>query len=139
MQFDPASLDAIRSADTVATLRLQTEAAVARTLSEEVSVAERLLPTDRDVAYQTLADAYGTSLLVQDSPRLQAGLNQHFVDAATALVGKDDTAFRQAAQAITDGAGRLAAGRSAGAGRRDGRRPTAPGLRSRRSVRRSPP
>ncbi len=108
MQFDPASMDAIHSADTVATLRLQTEAAVARTLSEEVSVAERLLPTDRDVAYQTLADAYGTSLLVQDSPRLQAGLNQHFVDAATALVGKDDTAFRQAAQAITDGAGRLA-------------------------------
>ena len=108
MQFDPASLDAIGSADTVATLRLQTEAAVARTLGEEVSVAERLLPTDRAVAYQTLADAYGTSLLVQDSPRLQAGLNKHFVDAATALVAKDDSAFRQAAQAISDGAGRLA-------------------------------
>ena len=108
MQLDAASMDALRSADTVAALRLQTEQAVARTISEEVSVAERLLPTDRSVAYQTLAEAYGTSLLVQDSPRLQAGLNQHFVDAAKALVAKDDSAFQQAAQAIASTAGRLA-------------------------------
>ena len=108
MQLDAASTDAIRSADTVAGLRLQTERAVARAISEEVSVAERLLPTDRSVAYQTLAEAYGTSLLVQDSPRLQAGFNQHFVDAAKAIVAKDDSAFQQAAQAIASGAGRLA-------------------------------
>ncbi len=108
MKFDPVSVDAIRSADTVAALRLRTEEAVARTLSEEVSVAERLLPTDRSVAYQSLADAYGTSLLVQDSPRLQAGFNQHFIDAAKAIVAKDDTTFQQAAQAISSSAGRLA-------------------------------
>jgi hypothetical protein len=108
MQLDAASMTAIGSADTVAALRLQTERAVARALSEEVSVAERLLPTDRSVAYQTLAEAYGTSLLVQDSPRLQAGFNQHFVDAAKALVAKDDTTFQQAAQAISAGADRLA-------------------------------
>jgi len=108
MQLDAASMDAIGSADTVAALRLQTERAVARALSEEVSVAERLLPTDRSVAYQSLAEAYGTSLLVQDSPRLQAGLNQHFLDAAKALVAKDDSTFQQAAQAISASADRLA-------------------------------
>ncbi len=108
MQLDAASMAAIDGADTVAALRLQTERAVARALSEEVSVAERLLPTDRSVAYQTLAEAYGTSLLVQDSPRLQAGFNQHFVDAAKALVAKDDSTFQQAAQAISAGADRLA-------------------------------
>lgn len=108
MQFDPASMDAIRSADTLPALRLQTERAVARTISEEVSVAERLLPTDRSVAYQTLAEAYGTSLLVQDSPRLQAGFNQHFVDAANAIVAKDDSTFQQAARAISSTAGLLA-------------------------------
>ena len=101
MQFDQASMDAIRAATTVPTLRLQTEEGVARTIAEEVSVAQRLLPTDRAVAYQTLAEAYGTSLLVQDSPRLQSGFNQHFVDAAKALVAKDDTAFQQAARAIS--------------------------------------
>jgi hypothetical protein len=114
MQFDQASIDAIRSAPNVSTLRLRTEEAVARTIGEEVSVAQRLLPTDRAVAYQTLAEAYGTSLLVQDSPRLQSGFNQHFVDAAKALVAKDDTAFQQATKAIsTSVAGLGAADRQA--------------------------
>ncbi len=108
MQLDPTSIEAIRTASTVDALRLTTEAGVARAISEEASVALRLLGTDRGVAYQTLAEAYGTSLLVQDSPRLQSGFNQHFVDAAKALVAKDDSAFQTAVQAISAAAGQLA-------------------------------
>ncbi|MEJ2667384.1 MAG: hypothetical protein P8Z81_09850 [Deinococcales bacterium] len=109
MQLDRASLEAIRAADSPAALRLQTEQAVARLISEDMSVARRLLASDRGVAYQTLAEAYGASLLVQDSPRANANLNQQFIDAAKALVAKDDAAFMTASQAVANSVGQLAA------------------------------
>jgi len=108
MQLDRASLEAIRAADSPTALRLQTEQAVARLISEDMSVARRLLATDRGVAYQTLAEAYGASLLVQDSPRANANLNQQFVGAAKALVAKDDAAFMTASQAVANSVGQLA-------------------------------
>jgi len=108
MQLDQAALDAIDSAATASALRLQTEQGVARLISEDLSVARRLLGTDRGVAYQTLAEAYGASLLVQDSPRVKSSFNQNFVSAAKAIVAKDDAAFQSAAKAITGAAGQLA-------------------------------
>jgi len=109
MQLDQGALDAIRAADTPSALRLSTEQGVARLISEDMSVARRLLPADRGVAYQTLAEGYGASLLIQDSPRLKGGFNQNFVDAARSLVAKDDPAFESALQGITASAGQLAA------------------------------
>ncbi|HKI57235.1 MAG TPA: hypothetical protein VKB31_08810 [Trueperaceae bacterium] len=108
MQLDQGALDAIQAARTPTALRLQMEQGVARLISEDISVARRLLPTDRGVAYQTLAEGYGASLLVQDSPRVKAGFNQGFVDAAKALVAKDDAAFDKATRDIAASAGQLA-------------------------------
>lgn len=108
MQLDQGALDAIAAADAPTSLRLNAEQGVARLISEDMSVARRLLSTDRGVAYQTLAEGYGASLLIQDSPRLQSGFNQSFVDAAKALVAKDDQAFDSAVRAITASAGQLA-------------------------------
>ena len=67
-------------------LRFDFEAGVADVIATRLAVAEELATTNVGGAYRSLARAYGAFLLVQDSPRTSAALNQRFVDAAQALV-----------------------------------------------------
>jgi len=67
-------------------LRFDFEAGVADVIATRLGVAEELAETNVGGAYRSLARAYGAFLLVQDSPRTSAALNQRFVDAAQALV-----------------------------------------------------
>ena len=80
----------------MATLRFLVEVGVAEVVTTRLAVARELASTDRGAAYRVLAQAYGPFLLVQDSPRTVANLNQGFVRAATALVDAQDDAFRSA-------------------------------------------
>lgn len=70
----------------VGTLRFDFEAGVADVVETRLAVASELVASDVGGAYRALARAYGAFLLVQDSPRTSAALNQRFVDAAQALV-----------------------------------------------------
>ncbi len=108
MELPQTSLDALAQADTVGALQLRMEEGVAQLIANRLDVADKLLTSDRDAAYRTVARAYGDSLLIQDSPRLAADFNQSFVSAAQAIVDQDDTAFQQAARALGAQAGRLA-------------------------------
>jgi hypothetical protein len=72
-----------------ATLRFLVETGVAQVVATRLAVARELAPSDPAGAYRALAEAYGHFLLVQDSPRALASLNQSFVDAAGALVSGD--------------------------------------------------
>jgi hypothetical protein len=108
MELPQTSLDALAQADTVGALQLRIEEGVAQLIANRLDVADKLLTSDRDAAYRTVARAYGDSLLIQDSPRLAADFNQSFVSAAQAIVDQDDTAFQQAARALGAQAGRLA-------------------------------
>lgn len=72
-----------------ATLRFLVEAGVADAVTARLAVARELAATDAGGAYRALARAYGHFLLVQDSPRAIATLNQSFVETANALVGGD--------------------------------------------------
>lgn len=94
--FTAASQEALAAADSTTSLRLAFEAGSAEAIAAELQVAERLLDADVDAAYQSLATAYGESLLVQDSPRLGSALNGQLVAAATALVAGDTDAVREA-------------------------------------------
>lgn len=67
-------------------LRFTLEAGVAAVVQRHLATAADAAPNDLDAAYGALADAYGDYLLVQDSPRMPAGVNAAFVDAAGALV-----------------------------------------------------
>jgi hypothetical protein len=67
-------------------LRFDFEAGVADVIATRLGVAQELAETNVGGAYRSLARAYGAFLLVQDSPRTSAALNQRFVDAAQALV-----------------------------------------------------
>ncbi|TVR85078.1 MAG: hypothetical protein EA416_17545 [Trueperaceae bacterium] len=67
-------------------LRFDFEAGVADVIATRLAVAQELAETNVGGAYRSLARAYGAFLLVQDSPRTSAALNQGFVDAAQALV-----------------------------------------------------
>ncbi len=110
---DQAALGA--GSASVEALRLAFEAGAAASIATELEVAERLLPSDRASAYQALATAYGDSLLVQDSPRADPGLNQSLVSAAQALVSGDDESFVPATTQATSQLSRLAAAARAGA------------------------
>ena len=70
-------------------LRFDFEAGVADVAGTRLAVAEELLSSSAGGAYRALARAYGAFLLVQDSPRADAGLNQRFVDAAQGLVDEE--------------------------------------------------
>ena len=82
-----ADRDALADTGTsIATLRFDFEAGVADVIGTRLAVAEELLASTTGGSYRSLARAYGAFLLVQDSPRAPTTLNQHFVDAAQALV-----------------------------------------------------
>jgi len=83
----PADLALLADAEQAAgALRFDFEAGVADVIATRLAVAQELAETNVGGAYRSLARAYGAFLLVQDSPRTSAALNQRFVDAAQALV-----------------------------------------------------
>ena len=124
MGFSQASLDALAQASSSDDMRLAFEAGVADAMATELVVAERLLESDRDAAYVSLATAYGDSLMVQDSPRADAGLNQSLLSAAQALVSGADEAVLEATSTASAQLSRLAA--AARAGEAAGSRQTQP-------------
>lgn len=85
------------------TLRFHFEAGVAETIFTQLGVARELATSSTGGAYRALARSYGTYLLVQDSPRAQAQLNQAFVNTADALVDGDTEAFGEALQMVHEG------------------------------------
>lgn len=114
MSFPQASIDAVAAAETGDAMRLAFEAGVADAIATELTVANRLLESDRDAAYVSLATAYGDSLMIQDSPRADVGLNQSLLSAAQALVNGDLEAVAEATQTASAQLSRLAAAARAG-------------------------
>lgn len=96
--FDADANDSLAGSPDDTALRLAFEAGTASSIATELTVAERLLASDRDLAYVALATSYGNSLMIQDSPRADPSLNTHLVGAAQALVGGDDEALQTAVQ-----------------------------------------
>lgn len=84
-------------------LRFHVEAGTADAIALQLGVARELASSSTGGAYRALARAYGSYLLVQDSPRTQAQLNQAFVTAANALVEGDTEAFTNGLQTLTQG------------------------------------
>lgn len=116
MGFSAEDLEALQSSDaSVESLRLAYEAGTAGSIATELEVAERLISSDRAAAYESLATAYGDSLLIQDSPRADAELNESLLTAAQALVSGDDEAFTTATTEASGQLSRLAAAARAGA------------------------
>ncbi len=105
LEFGADAVSEIGNAGSSAALRLAFEAGAADAVAAELKVAAQLVDDDRDGAYVSLAKAYGDSLLVQDSPRIDATLNRDLVGAAQALVTGDraelDAAIDRAAVALT--------------------------------------
>ena len=93
MTFGAENASALAAAADARALRLAFEAGVADAIAAQLQVAQRLLTEDREGGYTALARAYGDSLLIQDSPRTDANLNQHLVGAAQAVVNLDDAAL----------------------------------------------
>ncbi|MBW6454998.1 MAG: hypothetical protein K0A98_03855 [Trueperaceae bacterium] len=83
-----------------ATLRYLVEVGVADVITTHLAAAEELAATDLGGAYRSFARAYGAFLLVQDSPRTVATLNQEFVGAAVALVGGQLESFDAALESV---------------------------------------
>ncbi|HET9028045.1 MAG TPA: hypothetical protein VFN07_11005 [Trueperaceae bacterium] len=99
LSFAQGDQAALAAATTAAGLRLAFEAGAAGAISTELTTADGLVATEPDAAYVRLAKAYGESLLVQDSPRVDASLNRNLVGAAQALVANDAAALATAAEA----------------------------------------
>ena len=115
MGFAAADLEALQAAGpSLGDLRLAFEAGAAQAIAAELTVAERLLPSDREAAYESLGTAYGDSLLIQDSPRADPDLNAALLRAAQALVQNDDEAFETATGDAAVHLSRLASAARAG-------------------------
>ncbi|HEX7001161.1 MAG TPA: hypothetical protein VF164_05640 [Trueperaceae bacterium] len=115
MGFSSEDLSALQAAGaSVESLRLAFEAGTAGSIAAELEVSGRLLSSDRAAAYEALATAYGDSLLIQDSPRADPGLNQSLLNAAQALVSGDDEAFAPATTEASAQLSRLASAARAG-------------------------
>lgn len=115
MGFSSEDLSALQAAgSSVESLRLAFEAGTAASIAAELEVSGRLLSTDRAAAYEALGTAYGDSLLIQDSPRADPGLNQALLNAAQALVSGDDEAFTPATTEASAQLSRLASAARAG-------------------------
>jgi len=114
MNFAAADLDALAATADASAMRLVFEAGAAASIATELAVADRLQASDRDAAYVSLATAYGDSLLVQDSPRADQGLNQALIAAAQALVNNDGDGMSLATETAEAQLSRLAAAARAG-------------------------
>ncbi len=99
--FDPANREALANPEQpTATLRYLVEVGVADVITTHLAVAGELAESDLGGAYRSFGRAYGAFLLVQDSPRTVATLNQEFVRAAVALVGGQVESFDEAAEDV---------------------------------------
>lgn len=99
--FAPADREALANpAQPTATLRYLVEVGVANVITTHLTVASELAASDVGAAYRSFGRAYGAFLLVQDSPRTLATLNQSFVQAANALVGGQAESFVQAVEGV---------------------------------------
>jgi hypothetical protein len=87
-------------AQPAAALRFHVETGAAAAMEAQLALARELVATSPGAAYRAIARAYGTFLLVQDSPRSAGTLNQNFVDAAGALVAGDPAGVIAAVEAI---------------------------------------
>lgn len=114
MQFNQTALDELANAADASALRLAFEAGVADSVAAELTVASRLLESDRGAAYESLAGAYGDSLMIQDSPRADLELNATILGAAQALVSGDNEGLAEAGQTAQAQLSRLAASARAG-------------------------
>lgn len=114
MGFAAADLDALAAAQEATALRLAFETGAAEAIATELAVANRLQASDRDAAYVSLATAYGDSLLIQDSPRADQGINQALIAAAQALVNNDADGVSVASETATAQLSRLAAAARSG-------------------------
>ena len=92
------------------------EAGVAEQVSARLqTLAQAGVPEDRDAAYRALARAYADYLLVQDSGRLDPATNRRFVEAAEALVDRQDEAYLAALTSLTASLAELREAADAGA------------------------
>lgn len=99
--FTPADREPLANPEQpTATLRYLVEVGVAEAVTTQLAAARELAPTDLGGAYRSFARAYGAFLLVQDSPRTVASLNQDFVQAAVALVAGEVESFDEAIEAV---------------------------------------
>jgi len=99
--FAPADREALANPNQpTATLRYLVEVGVADVITTHLTVASELAASDVGAAYRAFGRAYGAFLLVQDSPRTVATLNQSFVQAANALVGGQAEDFAQAVEGV---------------------------------------
>jgi len=99
--FAPADREALANPNQpTATLRYLVEVGIADVITTHLTVASELAASDVGAAYRAFGRAYGAFLLVQDSPRTVATLNQSFVQAANALVGGQAEDFVQTVEAV---------------------------------------
>jgi len=101
LHFTADDVAALTAADAGPTLRFAFEAGTADAITTELAAAQDLMAGDQDAAYVSLAKAYGESLLIQDSPRVDASLNRDLVAAAQAVVNQDAAALSTAAESAT--------------------------------------
>jgi len=101
LDFTADDVAALTAADAGPALRFAFEAGAADAITTELASAQDLMASDQDAAYVSLAKAYGESLLVQDSPRIDASLNRDLVGAAQAVVNEDAAALDAAAKSAT--------------------------------------
>lgn len=120
MTFGEEATSALAAAEDTRALRLAFEAGVADAITAQLQVAQRLLSEDREAGYTALAKAYGDSLVVQDSPRADANLNQHLVGAAQAVVNGDDEALAAGLEGANLALVRLASAARSGLDRVEG-------------------
>lgn len=87
--------NAIGSSSDIGQLFASFEKGSAQMIKNRLDSVESILATDKNLAYQTLAEAYSAFLPIQDSPRADASSNALFTQSFSALVN-DDTETLQA-------------------------------------------
>ncbi len=93
---------ALAAASDTNQFRLLLEAGVADAIRLRLEVTSGLVGVNDDLAYQDLAVAYGSFLMVQDSPRANITMNQGFVNAATALVDGEGAVLTEELAQLSD-------------------------------------
>jgi hypothetical protein len=83
------------------------EQGVAQTVKTRLDSVAGVLATDKGLAYQTLAEAYGSFLPIQDSPRADASSNALFTQAFSALVADDTETLNTALTQLSTQMGQL--------------------------------
>jgi hypothetical protein len=109
LEFGEETRAAITSGRDGASIRRAFEIGVAGRVQDRLRQSAQRAGTDQDEAYRLLADAYGDSLLIQDSPRADPRLNPGFASAAEALVDGRTEEMIVAVESLVEGLGRLAA------------------------------